>query len=111
MADIELAKSLFGSSEEETGKTTILFGIALADSANGEVLVRIDDELTASSYEDEEEDGFEVDIENEEDAILEVGEDEEEEALGPDDDQYEDGEIVEEEDQDSDSVDVEDGGE
>lgn len=109
MADIDLAKSLFGSASAEAGSTTILFGVALGDSEEGEVLVRIDDELTAPEGGEEDYDGLEVDVENEEDGVLDVGEDEDEDAFGEDDEQYDEGEEVEEEDQDSDYDEAEAG--
>lgn len=95
MAD-ELASALFGSSSVSAG-VTVMYGVALADSEDGEVLVQLDDEIVAVGEYDGEE-GVEIDLEEDGDSLDAIDDDWEEEELGEDDEEEEEADEVDEDD-------------
>lgn len=83
----DLAKSLFGTSGGSSrAGVTMIYGIAVEDSENGEVLIQIGDEIIATGYEEEDEEMLEVGIEEDDDSIDAIEEDAEEEEPGESDD-------------------------
>lgn len=101
MAD-ELAKALFGSGSVSAG-VTVMYGVALEDSEDGEVLVQLDDEIVATGEYDDGE-GVEVDLEADDDSLDAIEEDFEEEEPGEDDEAEEEADEVDEDDSSEDST-------